>query len=485
MAAATAAVADPIDTEAETAQASVRSMEMQARNADVRALQEMANRAGLALTPAEIQSVLESHPDALATGAPDERSAEQQALLATSPAKFEVVGSSIIASTGGVFSSTTRAGGSFNNGSDVEALLNYSSSGLFGGNTAVYGRAADGDIAGYLARDGFGAIGVYGSANKVGAFLNYGVMGTTNQASGYGVYADNTSPEGEATTEGGGVALFATGAISGFYTPGGADNRDNHIVIVENNSTLDTHVLALAMPKDLGLGSADNFITFFHNQDDGSGGLEDRAVGSIQGSATGVTYNTSSADFAEWIPRLNTGEKIEAGDIVGLAAGKVSRTLDKADHVQVISTAPAFSGNDPGVKKRDQYALVAMMGQVPVKVSGVVKAGDYIVASGRNDGIGVAVSVERMTPEDYRLAVGRAWESSDEQGVKLINVAVGLGASDAYAYMRKQDQRIASLEQQLSSKMAKLDRLASRMETLARKVSYIQSANMVVKTSAE
>ncbi len=120
-----------------------------------------------------------------------------------------------------------------------------------------------------------------------------------------------------------------------------------------------------------------------------------------------------------------------------------------------------------------------------MKVKGSVKAGDYIVASGKNDGLGIAVSPDNMTPEDFKMAVGQAWESSNEQGVKLINTAVGLAADDAYAYMKKQDQRIASLEQQLSAKMARLDRLAAQMEALTQKVAYIQSANMTASASVK
>ncbi len=110
--------------------------------------------------------------------------------------------------------------------------------------------------------------------------------------------------------------------------------------------------------------------------------------------------------------------------------------------------------------------------------TGAVIAGDYIVASGNNDGIGIAIAPDQMTPEDFKMAVGQAWESSAETGVKLVNTAVGLAADDAYAYMKKQDQRIASLEKQLNAKMARLDRLAGQLEALTQKVAYIQLASM-------
>ncbi|MEE8583765.1 MAG: hypothetical protein V3T83_02830, partial [Acidobacteriota bacterium] len=51
--------------------------------------------------------------------------------------------------------------------------------------------------------------------------------------------------------------------------------------------------------------------------------------------------------------------------------------------------------------------------------------GDCIVASGLNDGTGVAVSPEEMTANQHSLVVGQAWESSSAPGVKLINTVVG------------------------------------------------------------
>lgn len=447
---------------------------------DFKALEDLTLRQGLILTREEIRSMLEINPEGLA--AANERGADQQALLATAPAKFEVVGDAVITPpTGGGMIVPARAGGSFNNGTDLEAFLNYT---VKSTHIAFYGRAADGEVIGELANQGFGSKG-------------YGVYGATGLIDGYGVYARNWAPTGDSTATGGGVALFATGSIVGAYTVGGHNDLDNHVAVIENKSIGRTHVLALSMPNDSVLGSADNFVTFYHG-----GTTASDAQGSIEGVAgSGVNYNTSSADFAEWVPRRDISESIEAGDVVGIADGKVSRDVAKADHIQVVSTAPAFTGNDPGFDKRDQYALLSMMGQVPVKVTGKVSAGDYIVASGKNNGIGIAVAADRMTTEDFRLMAGRAWESSDEQGVKLINAAVGLGAGDAYTYMRKQDQRIASLEQNLSSKMAeqnrhlailekqlsirqaKLDRLAAQMDVLTRKLASIHSSNMMVRAS--
>ncbi len=483
MAIATAAVAEET-VEEDTQVFHEQSVETGMDNDDVRVLASMANHAGITLTPETIKRMLATHPEITDGVDSGQRDAFVREAAAIYPARFEVTGQATIYED--TLFNLKSAGGRFT-AAGIDVLLNYSS--VLGGvsyeNMALWGSSHSNQIEAKLAVDAeFEAYGVYGRADAGPPpfpAVTYGVYGTTNQPTGYGVYAINTAPQGDAANDGGGVALFATGNINGLYTSGGIRAMDNHVAIIENTvpGGLNAHVLALSMPNETSPGGADNFITFY-----AGGETETDAVGSIEGnSAGGVVYKTSGADFAEWIPRKNLDEPIETGDVVGIAGGKVSRNLKGFDHIQVISTAPGFAGNAPGDDKIDQYALVAMMGQVPVKVSGAVKAGDYIVASGRNDGAGIAIQADKMRPEDFRMMVGRAWESSDDLGIKLVDTAVGFGASDVYAYMRKQDQRIASLEQQLSAKMAHLDRLAAQTEILSRKVASIQSANMVVKSA--
>ncbi len=482
MAMATAAVAQEV-AEEDVLGFYAQSMESGAENEDVRMLSNMVNHAGITLTPETIRRMLAAHPEVLDAAA-GERDVVLREAAAAYPARFEVTGQAKIYED--TFFNLKSASGRFTS-AGIDVLLNYSS--VLGGvsyeNMALWGNSHSNQIEAKLAVDAeFEAFGVYGRADAGPPpfpAVTYGVYGTTNQISGYGVYAVNTSPEGSAPETGGGVALFASGTIRGYATAGGVDDIDNHVAIIENKSIGSTHVLALSMPNDVSASSADNFVTFYHG-----GVTASDAVGAIEGnSAGGVVYKTSGADFAEWIPRKNLDESIEAGDVVSIAGGKVSRNLEGFDHVQVISTAPGFSGNAPADDKLEQYALVALMGQVPVKVSGAVTAGDYIVASGRNDGTGIAVAADKMTPEAFRMMVGRAWESSADQGIKLVKTAVGFNASAAYAYMHKQDQRIAGLEKQLSRKMEMLDRLAGRMEMLTEKVAYLQSNSMLVKTPAE
>ena len=75
----------------------------------------------------------------------------------------------------------------------------------------------------------------------------------------------------------------------------------------------------------------------------------------------------------------------------------------------VISSSAAVAGNWPTQNQSD-YELVAFFGQVKTKVIGNVKKGDFIVASGRNDGTGIAVSPDELTIEMRKNVVGRAWD---------------------------------------------------------------------------
>jgi len=91
----------------------------------------------------------------------------------------------------------------------------------------------------------------------------------------------------------------------------------------------------------------------------------------------------------------------------------------------VISTKPAVLGNMPPTGSEAAYGKVAFMGQIPVKVRGLVLAGDYSLPSGRNDGFGIGVSPKDIKPEQYKQIVGVAWSESLVEGVSsALNIAI-------------------------------------------------------------
>ena len=90
----------------------------------------------------------------------------------------------------------------------------------------------------------------------------------------------------------------------------------------------------------------------------------------------------------------------------------------------VVSSMPLVLGNWIGKGKEHLYEAVAFVGQVPVRVLGVVNAGDYIIPSGKNNGTGIAISKDKLTAEQISQIVGQAWENSNTVTEKLVNVAI-------------------------------------------------------------
>ena len=176
-------------------------------------------------------------------------------------------------------------------------------------------------------------------------------------------------------------------------------------------------------------------------QDNISGDME--PVGSTR---VGITYQSGSADYAEWIPKENPDDVLYPGQVVGIKRGKVSLQTADADHLFVVSTQPIVLGNMP---KGDESAYIqaAFLGQVPVFVHGPVREGDFIVSSGLNDGTGIAVSKESLKGEHLKQIVGVAWESSSQSGVHQVLAAVGFqdGIAEFTAAM---ETRIEQLEQE-------------------------------------
>ncbi len=434
----------------------------------------------------------------------------------TGTAKFEVVGQSVIRDS--IKASVYAHSNADPDGTGAEGLLAYSTgSGLFQSSSGGLFQIRDGETYASAATTGLvfiipytdglvgstsapapdGTIGVHtgvrGAAHVTlldgetnpDILISYGVHGTnsggipvatdTKKTQHYGVYAENTSNKDTK-----GYALYATGTIDAEQVFISDLEIDEHVAAIENKSVDMTNVLALYMSnkRQDQLDAYDNFVTFYARN---AANSADEAVGAIEGTPGGITLDTTSGDYAEWLEQENPNESLQAADIVGISNGKISRNTLGAQNFKIISTAPAVSGNSPGQSesRRANWKRVAFIGQVPARVKGKVASGDYILPSNDNDGTGIAISADDMTPANYRMLVGRAWQSSSDEGVKLVKVAVGLAANDAYTYMQKQDQRIASLESRLSDKMAQLERLAGQMEMLTQKVAYIQSTNML------
>jgi hypothetical protein len=147
-------------------------------------------------------------------------------------------------------------------------------------------------------------------------------------------------------------------------------------------------------------------------------------------NSVGVSYTSGSGDYAEWLRRAPKVRDLTYGEIVGVKGGQVSLNTESADHLMVVSMRPIVLGNAPQKAEEHLFEKVAFMGQVPVRVAGPVKIGDYILPSGNKDGFGVAVHPEDMKIGDYAHIVGVAWQDAKDQTLNIVNVAVGINSND-------------------------------------------------------
>lgn len=209
-----------------------------------------------------------------------------------------------------------------------------------------------------------------------------------------------------------------------------------HVAVVENtHGGTQADVLALKV-GNAAAGGGNNFITCFAGN---------AAVGSIEGNGAGISLNSTSADFAECLPRLDPGEALAPGDVVGVFGGRVTKATAGAHHVAVIAGRPIVLGNTPPAERRHLYAAVAFVGQVRVRVRGPVREGDLVVPSGRNDGTGVAVPAGDAGAAACLGVVGTAWEAADGDGVNEVAAVVGLPALALQRALREQRREMAAL----------------------------------------
>ncbi|BAY14146.1 hypothetical protein [Calothrix sp. NIES-2098] len=177
----------------------------------------------------------------------------------------------------------------------------------------------------------------------------------------------------------------------------------------------------------------------------------------VEGGIQATNLGGTGSDYAEWLPRLQQDEVIQEGDITGVFGGKITKKTNDAQTLMVISSQPLVLGNMPSQENKLPHEKVAFMGQVRVKVRGKVQAGDYIVPSRLNDGVGIAVSSDKITSAAYATQIiGTAWESSQQENVKLINVLVGHQSNYSWIgkilnTMQAQQIEIQSLKTEIES----------------------------------
>lgn len=191
----------------------------------------------------------------------------------------------------------------------------------------------------------------------------------------------------------------------------------------------------------------------------------------------GVTYESGSGDYAEWLPRSDINEVIKPGDIVGVYGGKISKSTVNADRIMSVSVSPIVLGNMPEENKEQYFEKVAFKGQVPVRVIGVVNKGDYIIPSGNEDGTGVAVAPELVTIDELIRTVGIAWQSSNNPLLKMIKVGVGLNLRNVTSIVKQSSYQNKKLVSVLKEKNNELEVLLGELEST--KTVYEEASNKV------
>ena len=145
----------------------------------------------------------------------------------------------------------------------------------------------------------------------------------------------------------------------------------------------------------------------------------DAWISDVKG-AIGVTYASGAGDYAEWIEKGNHRMDFLPGEVVGVRAGLVSYDTENSDHNLVISTKPIMLGNEIQGDMR-HYEKVAFMGQVPIRIQGVVHQGDYILPTGDKNGYAKAVPRDEIRFDEIPNIVGVAWEDGLEPYFNRVN----------------------------------------------------------------
>lgn len=168
----------------------------------------------------------------------------------------------------------------------------------------------------------------------------------------------------------------------------------------------------------------------------------------------GVTYGSQGADYAEYLPKQHPTEQFMNGEIVGVHGGFISKVTTDADQILAISTNPLVLGNQPEEAEKDGFAKVGFLGQVPVFVQGPVELGDYIIPSGKNDGIGRAIKTNELSAEILPEIFGKAWSASPLETTVVINVSVGLRPTEIAEVLKQREASLKSLQQQINDQNA-------------------------------
>ncbi|MEM6289500.1 MAG: hypothetical protein AAF845_20340, partial [Bacteroidota bacterium] len=166
------------------------------------------------------------------------------------------------------------------------------------------------------------------------------------------------------------------------------------------------------------------------------------------------------ADLAEFFP-LAPAASVRPGDLVGLRGGQVSLATEAAEQVMIASSDPAFVGN-PDAEVGG--ALVALVGQAEVRITGAASVGDLLVASGLDNGTARAIPPSDYRPEADGPVAGRV-VALPEAGRAVALVGVDEAAA-LRSVVARQAAQIEALRADRDADRARIDALARRLDAL-------------------
>ncbi len=195
------------------------------------------------------------------------------------------------------------------------------------------------------------------------------------------------------------------------------DNQSATVSALLSNTDTgsDADVLALKVGATTA-STTNNFVAFLNGNN--------ATIGSIQGNGSGgVSYQTSGSDFAEYYKKENPTEQFQTGDLVCLGqTGNATKCSSQTSYsiLGVVSENPGFVGGSNHTNDTN-YLLVALTGQVPIKVYGTIQPSDPLTVSQTT---GVATKATQSG-----FIVGRALQGAKNTNQTQTSILVSINVS--------------------------------------------------------
>ncbi len=244
--------------------------------------------------------------------------------------------------------------------------------------------------------------GIFKNGISVSNSMN--VLGDSNVRGKLTVGLNNAGPASGVFQEGSGYAF----SVMAGPNPVSTENAIAAFTNLNPANSLNNTVMRLSMgATPTGGNTNPRFIRFFAGLSTGDTG--GTAVGSISlNGASGVSFNTSGADFGEYYTIVDDAQ---VGEIVAVTRDGNRRGVKGEKILGVVSDTAGFVGNSIEYTSEGEIPadrkIVGLLGQMKVKVngeSGAIEAGDFVALSS-TAGVGMKATANGMV-------LGKAMESS-------------------------------------------------------------------------